>query len=66
MERTEQPREPRRWMSLTMAARAFGISGTTLSKLVKEGKIQSKKNPRDRRLTLLDLNELKGLFPDDE
>lgn len=51
------------WKPLTVAAKAVGVSNGKLSKMVKEGRIQSKTDPRDERLTLVDLDELKKIFP---
>lgn len=53
----------RDWISLTKAAGIFKVSGTKLSNMVKEGRIVCRDNPRDRRMTMLDLNELRRMFP---
>lgn len=50
------------WTPLTQAAEYVGISPAKLSKMVKQKRIASKKDPRDERLTLVDLQELRRVF----
>jgi len=50
------------WIPLTDAARRVGVSQAKISRMVKLGKIKTKKNPKDERQTLVDLNELNKLF----
>lgn len=50
------------WIPLTEAARRIGVSQARLSTMVKNGEIKSKKDPKDRRKTYVDLNELNRYF----
>lgn len=50
------------WTPLVEAAKAVRISAAKLSKMVKQGRVVSRKDPRDERLTLVDLNQLKKLM----
>lgn len=54
------------WRPLGEAARAVGISAGKLSNMVKAGRIASKKDPRDERLTLIDLGQLRRLMEQTE
>ena len=50
------------WMPLTEAARRVGVSQAKLSTMAKNGKIKTKKDPKDERKTLVDINELNAIF----
>ncbi len=50
------------WIPLTEAARRIGVSQARLSTMVKNGEIKSRKDPKDRRKTYVDLNELNKYF----
>lgn len=50
------------WKRLTDAAREVGISSAKLSNMVKQGRVSSKKDARDERVTLVDVNELKRVL----
>lgn len=50
------------WRPLIEVAACMGVSSSKLSKLVKEGKLKSKKMMRDRRVTWLDLVQVRTLF----
>ena len=54
------------WTPLVEAARRVGISASKLSGMVKRGEIKKKKDPRDQRKVLVDLNELRRLFDPQE
>jgi DNA-binding MarR family transcriptional regulator len=50
------------WITLSEAARRIGVSQARLSSMVKNGEIKSRKDPKDRRKTWVDLNELNKYF----
>jgi hypothetical protein len=53
------------WKPLTEAAREFGISSAKLSKMAKNTKqysIRTRKDPRDERLTLVNMEDLRKIF----
>jgi DNA-binding MarR family transcriptional regulator len=50
------------WIPLSEAARRVGVSQARLSTMVKNGEIKSRKDPKDRRKTYVDLNELNKYF----
>lgn len=50
------------WVPLTEAARHYGISGAKLSRWVKAGRVGSRKDPRDERVTFVDMTELERIF----
>lgn len=50
------------WLELTKAAARVGVSQTKLSMMAKAGEIKTKKDPKDKRKTLVDLNELNRIF----
>lgn len=50
------------WIPLSEAARRVGVSQAKLSRMVAQGRIKTKKNPKDERQTLVDLNELQAIF----
>ena len=50
------------WIPLSEAARRVGVSQAKLSRMVKQGKIKIKRDPKDERKTLVDLNELNRYF----
>lgn len=47
------------WVPLTEAARSVKISPAKLSNMVKAGKVESRKDPRDERVTLIDVIALR-------
>ena len=51
------------WKPLVEAAREIGISPSKLSGLVQRGKVSSRKNPYDERVTLVDMEQLRRMFP---
>ena len=51
------------WKPLTEAAKEVGISPAKLSGMVKRKRVQSMKDPRDERLTLVNMNQLRELIP---
>lgn len=51
------------WKPLTEAAKEIGISAAKLSGLVRKGKANSKKDPYDERVTLVDMEQLRQMFP---
>lgn len=50
------------WIELTKAAQRIGVSQARLSTMVKNGEIKSRKDPKDRRKTYVDLVELNRYF----
>jgi hypothetical protein len=50
------------WVPMSHASKVLGVSVAKLSGMVKSGEIKSKKRPRDKRFTMVDLNELTSLF----
>ncbi len=50
------------WVPLSQAAARVGVSQAKLSRMVKQGKIKTKQDPKDERKTLVDLNELNRYF----
>jgi len=51
------------WTQLSDAAKEIEISRTKLSRLVREKRIKSKRDPRDERVVLVDMQELRVMFP---
>jgi DNA-binding MarR family transcriptional regulator len=51
------------WKNIAQASKELNVNRVKLSRMVKKGRIKSKKNPRDERETLVDLVELRGIFP---
>lgn len=50
------------WVPLTEAADKIGVKYSKLSRWVKHGRIESRKNPFDERQTLVDIVELRRIF----
>lgn len=50
------------WVSISEAARRLGVSMPKLSRWVKSGRISSRKDPRDERVTFVDMTELNEIF----
>jgi hypothetical protein len=55
--------EQEQWMPLTEAAKEIGISAAKLSRMVRDGKVASQKDPYDERRTLVNFIELRKIFP---
>ena len=51
------------WVPMTEAARQIGISAAKLSRMAKEGKVNTQKDPYDERLVLVNMEELRRIFP---
>lgn len=51
------------WVSLSTAARDVGVSLSKLSRMVKDGRLQSSRDPRDERVVLVNLEEVRAMFP---
>lgn len=51
------------WLPLGKAAAEVDISPAKLTRLCKRGRVPSKKDMRDERLTLVDMDALRKLFP---
>jgi len=50
------------WLPLSEAARRVGVSQAKLSRMAALGEVKTKKDQKDKRKTLVDLNELNRLF----
>jgi DNA-binding MarR family transcriptional regulator len=50
------------WRKLTDAAPLVGVSASKLSRMARDGKIATRQDPRDERVVLVDLTELKRRF----
>lgn len=50
------------WKQLTEAAREVGISAAKLSNMVRQGRISKKRDPRDERVTLVDVDEIRRVL----
>jgi hypothetical protein len=53
------------WKMMKDAAVELGLKPNKLSRLAASGRIKSRHNPRDERQRLVDMVELRKLFPDD-
>jgi hypothetical protein len=54
--------EGEQWVTMKQAAEAVGVSATQISRLAKRGQIRSEKDILNKRVTLVELNEVKQLF----
>ncbi len=50
------------WVTIQEASDRLGIKRNKISRLASRGVIQSRTNPLDARVRLVDLNELRALF----
>jgi DNA-binding MarR family transcriptional regulator len=50
------------WVSLNEAAKIVKVSPSKLSQMAKKGEISSKRDPKDKRKVLLNIQELQRLF----
>lgn len=50
------------WVTIQDAASRLGINRNKISRLANRGAIQSRENPLDARVRLVDLNEIRALF----
>ena len=51
------------WVNLTEAARLIGVNKSKLSRMAHKGQIATKTDPYDFRLKLVDLIQLREIFP---
>lgn len=51
------------WRPLTEVALELGVSPATLSNRVKQREVRSKKDPYDRRVTLVNMDDIRKLYP---
>ena len=63
MAQSNEPISNEEWVPLTQAAGEIGISAAKLSRMAKEGRVKTQKDPYDERKTLVDLVELRQIFP---
>ncbi len=63
MAQSNEPVSNEEWVPLTQAATEIGISAAKLSRMAKEGRVKTQKDPYDERKTLVDLVELHQIFP---
>jgi hypothetical protein len=54
------------WVPMHRAAKIIGIHPSKISRLATLGKIKTKKNPKDDRVTLVDMVELRKIFEPQE
>jgi len=54
--------EGEQWVTMKQAAEAVGVSATQISRLAKRGQIRAEKDILNKRVTLVELNEVKQLF----
>jgi hypothetical protein len=50
------------WVTMKQAAEAVGVPATQISRLAKRGQIRSEKDTLNKRVTLVELNEVKRVF----
>lgn len=62
VEMTEQEAQEK-WVMLSKAAIEIGIKQSKLSRMARLGQIKIKKDPYDFRVTLVDMIELRKIFP---
>jgi DNA-binding MarR family transcriptional regulator len=51
------------WVKMSDAAKIIGVTASKLSRLAALGKIKVQRNPYDERTRLVDLSELREMFP---
>lgn len=51
------------WIRITDAAKELGVSASKLSRMARDGKLSSRKDAYDERVTLLSRKELNERFP---
>lgn len=51
------------WVTMSEAAAIIGINLSKISRLAATGRIKIQRNPYDERTKLVNLNELKEMFP---
>jgi len=54
--------EKAEWKKLTEAAQEIGVSASKLSGMAANKEITTRRDPRDKRVVLVDMNELRRLF----
>lgn len=57
----EQRRE---WVMLSEGARLVDVPPGKITQLIKKGEISTRRDPRDGRVRLVDVVELRRMFPD--
>ncbi len=55
--------EQEQWVTMSEASAEIGVSLSKLSRLASLGRIKSQKDPYDERTKLVDLVELRRMFP---
>jgi hypothetical protein len=50
------------WVTMAKAADETGVSKAKISRLASQGRIKSRKDPKDDRVRLVDLDEIRKLF----
>lgn len=59
MSMTERKEE---WLPMTEAAKEVGVSVAKLSNMAKRGRFDTAKDPRDERVTLVNMTQLRQIF----
>lgn len=54
--------ESEEWVTMTQAAAELGVNPTQISRLAKRGDIRSEKDAINKRVRLVELNEVKAAF----
>lgn len=60
---TQPQGQEEEWVMLTEAATDVNVSVSKLSRLVNQKKLASIKDNRDMRVTLVNLNQVRAMFP---
>ena len=50
-----------KWIKSSEAAAILGVSPSTITKMVKRGELTSRSDPRDKRVTLVDRDQVEAL-----
>jgi hypothetical protein len=51
------------WVPMSVAAKRVGVSQSKISRMAKQRKISTRKDPRDDRVLLVSMEELNRIFP---
>jgi excisionase family DNA binding protein len=53
---------PEQWVTMSEAAQTLGINVATISRMAKRGEIRSERDAVNKRVRLVELNEIKNIF----
>jgi excisionase family DNA binding protein len=51
-----------KWIKASEAAELLGVSPSTITKMVKRGELTARSDPRDKRVTLIDRDQVEALL----